>query len=115
MNIDVTYGEYFGVFSGGEDGLIPTEKFDGYIKRAKIFLKSICTDATDESYIEDIKNCLCALAEEIYSQQKQGGIKTENIDGYSVTYSMESPAERRLLRIALTYLGKSGLLYAGVE
>lgn len=115
MDIDVAYSEYFDVFSCGQKPMLEADEFEKFIKSAKLFLKSVISEKSDAANTDEVKCCLCALAEGIYLEQRKGGIKTENIDGYSVTYSNQSPALQRLLEIALMYLGNSGLLYAGVE
>ena len=115
LKIDVAYGEYFDKFSGGRKDALSKEDFDRYIKKAKLFLESLIQGSVDEENSDKIKDCLFALAEEFSLEDKTGFVRSENIDGYSVTYLEKDSIEQRLLKIACLYLGKSGLLYAGVE
>lgn len=115
LKIDASYGEYFEKFSVGGKDALSKEDFDKYIKDAKVFLESLVFETLAEEELEKTKDCLFALAEEIAKEQKCGSITSENIDGYSVSYAEKSSVEKRLLKIACRYLGKSGVIYAGVE
>ncbi len=115
LKIDVSYSEYFGKSSDGGKDILSKEDFDKYIKEAKLFLESLISASLDEKYLEKTKDCLFALTEELALEQKWGNVRSENIDGYSVSFAEKSSIERRLLKIACLYLGKSGLIYAGVE
>lgn len=115
IDVATTYNDYFGKMSFGQEAALTPENFERCIKGAKVFLESILTEDVPKSCEDKVKRCLYALAEQIFVEEKQGSIKSENIDGYSVTFKEQSPAGRQLLKIALTYLGKSGLLFAGVE
>lgn len=72
-----------------------------------------------------IKSCICEMCDTIYDMTlKDGGKvkKSENTDGYSVSYvteridgqDTEKALENKLYRIAKVYLGNTGLLYRGV-
>lgn len=115
IDVEILYSDYFGKMSVGQVAILSPDNFGKYIKTAKIFLESILTEDVPKTCEEDVRRCLYALAEEFFEEEKQGGIKSENIDGYSVTFKDQSPAGRRLLKTALLYFGKSGLLYAGVD
>ncbi len=115
IDVEIVYSDYFDKMSFGQMVALSPDNFEKYIKKAKIFLESILAEDASKSCGNDIKRCLYAIAEEIFKEEKQGSIKSENIDGYSVTFRDQSPAGRRILKTALLYLGKSGLLYAGVE
>ena len=52
------------------------------------------------------------MAEVFFRRQGALGIKSENTDGYSVTYSDIGLAEE-LYEIAELYLGETGLLFKG--
>ncbi|MBQ2931295.1 MAG: hypothetical protein IJE62_00410 [Clostridia bacterium] len=115
IDVETLYSDYFDKMSFGQVAILSPDNFEKYIKSAKIFLESILAEDAPKSCEDDIKCCLYVLAEEIFEEEKRGGVKSENIDGYSVTFKDQSPAGRRLLKTALIYLGKSGLLYAGVD
>ena len=71
-----------------------------------------------------IKSCLCEMCDVIYNLTANDGkiVKSENTDGYSVSYvteridgqDAEKVLENKLYRIAKVYLGNTGLLYRGV-
>ena len=85
-----------------------------------------------------IKSCICEMCDAIYDMTlKDNGkvkksdnstvndgkiVKSENTDGYSVSYvteridgqDAEKALENKLYRIAKVYLGNTGLLYRGV-
>lgn len=71
-----------------------------------------------------IKSCLCEMCDVIYNLTANDGkiVKSENTDGYSVTYvteridgqDAEKVLENKLYRIVKVYLGNTGLLYQGI-
>lgn len=79
----------------------------------------------DKEHQNLIKNCLCEMCDIIYDiAVKDGGKvkKSENTDGYSVSYVTErvdgqdsqKALEAKLYRITRIYLENTGLLYVGV-
>lgn len=112
---EVGYSYYFNEYCMGASPMIPSDEFERFIKSAKQFLDAISINQHDGIEDTALKECLCAVSEELYKESKRGGIKNENIDGYSVTYNENKSVRSRLMEIATLYLGKSGLLYAGVE
>ena len=115
LKIDLGYGEYFEKFSIGDEKLLSKEEFEKYIKDAKLFLESLISTSLRKEHLEKTKDCLFALTRELAFEQKLGNVRSENIDGYSVSFAEKAPLEQRLFKIVSLYLGKSGLLYAGVE
>ncbi|MCB5881021.1 hypothetical protein LIR45_01280 [Lachnospiraceae bacterium EP-SM-12S-S03] len=105
---------------------IPEELFVQMVKKAERYLNQFTFGGIQEvSYDTEIKNCICEMAEVIYIEEtkKSDGIKkSENIDGYSVTYVTEmldgedrkAVLQRQLYHIAERYLMHTGLLYLGV-
>lgn len=69
---------------------------------------------------DEVKDAICAMAE-IYvrERKKTPGVKSETIDGYSVTYgdSGNTAGSSRIVHLmyqeANTYLANTGLLYKG--
>lgn len=128
MYADYTY--YTNDFGGT---LIPEDMFDRSVKMAGRYIDmftygNITEDNTDT--IDGLKDCACDMAESVYSmlyastsegQSKEK--KSETIDGYSVTYvtdqkdgeSVRKVLERNLYAIVSLYLGRSGLMFAGVK
>ena len=113
------YNYYKTVFSGK---LIPGEAFCGCSRKAKTYMDKFTYGRTrDESRVNE--DCICDMAEEIYrAENREKEKKSESIDGYSVTYVVESSdgedprcvLEQKLHGIASLYLEASGLMYSGV-
>ena len=115
LKIDTGFGEYFEKFSHLGSAMLSKEEFDKYIKEAKLFLESMISGDVSEETLDRAKECLFALAEELCLEQKNGYVKSESVDGYSVSFAERCAVEKRLSKIVCLYLGKSGLIYAGVE
>ena len=120
----LTYEYYFAEYCGGSGAVIPEDSFDFAARRAAEALGAVigcgagdCT--ADEGAALDTAVCgtLCRMAEEIYRTDSRGGIKSENTDGYTVTYAdgNENAQSARLLRIAAEGLAAYGIMYSGVE
>lgn len=82
------------------------------------FGRSILEEDVDT--IEQIKNAVCAVAEEIYTAEQNNGadgIQSESVGSHSVTYAENSTQRltnhQRYANAASLYLGSTGLLYAG--
>ena len=61
------------------------------------------------------KCAVCEMAEILYSIDKMGGKKSENTDGYSVSFESSATLQRKLYGIANTYLAHTGLMDLEVE
>ena len=86
------------------------DEFERYAKMAVGYINSVIN--TDLEYKEeDISDCVCVLAERFYRSGDLGNIKSESVDGYSVTYSSDFGKE--LYEILKLYLPKE-LLYRGI-
>lgn len=96
---------------------IPTSEISRFLKRAYITLKAITFSRIDNVIEEDtVKQCICEVCEVLYKHEMRDGIKSENNDGYSVTYDeSEMSKDKEIKRIAELYLGPMGLMYAGVQ
>lgn len=115
LKIDVGYSYYFNDFCKGQSPVLSDEKFEVYKSRATRFLTGVCLEDVAKGFEEELRDAVCAIAEKLFEINRQGNIKSENIDGYSVTYAETEKAGTELLETANLYLGKSGMLYAGVE
>lgn len=129
MKIDVTYSYYTDEYKGRA---IAADDFPRYAGEAEMLVNT-CTYGRIHHYqlreddLQAVKQAVCAVAEIIYgdSQNKlrTGGksVKSENTDGYSVTY-VDLPAgmteEQALHQKCYTkirlYLQDTTLLYPGV-
>lgn len=111
----VNFGYYYGSYCMGQKPLLEAEQFEKYKTFAERYLASICTAEVPSGCEDAVKDCICTIAERIFTEQKRAGIKSENIDGYSVAFADQPCLRKQLFDIALVYLGKDGLIYAGVE
>lgn len=116
---DYTY--YSDSFSGT---LIPSSEFVTYASKAERLVRFVTnhriTEVTDE-----VKNAVCAAAEAAYEIRSSvanvpQGVKSENTDGYSVTYKeydadeLKYKEQNAMLAAIRQELSGTGLLYQGV-
>ncbi len=112
---EISFEYYFNEYCGGCSGVLDNAAFDKYIFPAMREIKSHCNGAADADLnCTEVLQCACEVAEQLYLADKVGLVKSENIDGYSVTYSTEGSVAS-LNRVILKHLAETGLLYAGVE
>ncbi len=93
---------------------IPKEEAQVYVDRAFLYLKNITLGRVEaEKDTEDVITAISAVAEVFYTFSLQGNAKSENNDGYSVTYK-DSSVSKEAYRVATTLLPPH-LLYRGME
>lgn len=126
MVIEVSYGFYQESYGGN---LVPEKSWERVLRKAEGYLNRVMHQPSRQSQLDLVKLALCEAAELIYQDEKQraehGGrqVKSENTDGYSVTYAAEGestggtrdPLAGRIYSCIRRYLGHTGLLYAGVN
>ena len=124
--IDTTY-EFYQTSYGG--CLIPEKDWKRSVRKAESYLDSILHQVPAENQVELVQLALCESAELVWQDEQQrsehGGrrVKSENTDGYSVTYAADGGASdgdgdflaQRIYACLRRYLGHTGLLYAGVD
>lgn len=118
--------EYYTELYGGE--MIPKDTFPRMIAKARQYIDNFTFGRITEGDMEmfpSISACACEMAEMIYKAQSNSvpgrEVKSENTDGYSVTYvtervdgeTEESAMRRKLYALAEVYLMNTGLLYLG--
>lgn len=102
-------------FNYGTAAKIPEEHFMLWEKRAEAELLRLTSGKLSNAEITDnIKLCICDIAEAMYEAESRKGITSENNDGYSVTYDKDAAADGEILDIAKRYLAGTDLLYRGV-
>ena len=121
--IDLEYYQNF--FS---DMSVPYDSFDRIAREASLFVREITFNRIDEENItEEVKDAVCAVCEVIYKEEKElentngREIKSENTDGYSVTYvteqqdgvSRQDILWNKKYQAARSYLLHTGLLNRG--
>ncbi|MGN0491258.1 MAG: hypothetical protein ACI4GX_00280 [Ruminococcus sp.] len=104
--------------------LIPSSEFCTYAAKAERLVRFVTqhriTEVTDE-----VKNAVCAAAEASYEIRSSianvpQGVKSENTDGYSVTYKdydadeLKYKEQNAMLAAIRQELSGTGLLYQGV-
>ncbi len=111
----LSYEFYYNTYSCGEMAKIPQNEFSFYARLADEEISSECTCDIPEAHEDALKLCMCEVAEALYLAEKHGNVKSENIDGYSVTYGERPALKREVQRIILKHLASTGALYKGVE
>lgn len=115
INQNIEYSFYHNVYNNGLKGLIPAESFGLCVTKAWREVNAMLTSEYTEEHSDLVKKCVCEVAEEIYENAKKQGIKSENIDGYSVTYADGINPKKLIKNIIISRLGDTGLLYGGVD
>lgn len=119
------YADYSYYTDSWAGSLIPAQEFNSYARKAERLINYIVSGGVKE-VTEPVKNAVCAAAEAAYELRQSvanipQGIKSENTDGYSVTYKDYNPdeltdRERRAMFNAIRQeLYNTGLLYQGVR
>lgn len=102
-------------------GKLSADVFNTQVLEASFFLRYITMGKSDKVQPEELQYAACAIAD-MYAEEKQkvkdGIIKSENNDGYSVTYiseiqegeSVEECLARKASQIARKYLLYTGLM-----
>ncbi|MBQ9757162.1 MAG: hypothetical protein IJW15_01935 [Clostridia bacterium] len=112
----ISFEFYYNTYNCQSEGVLNAENFDRYINRAKRVLDSfICCDSLKSEESLAVMLCVCEIAEALYREENISAIKSENIDGYSVTFEREGCGKKKIRDIVLGRLGKTGILYSGVE
>ena len=121
-----TYQQYVEVYGGK---VITEEQFHNVILKASRYIDYFTfgriTSYNAEEYPE-LMSCSCEIAETVFNLAGSNGIprhkKSENIDGYSVSYvtevvdgtAMDVVLRKKAYEIAKLHLMNTGLLYCGV-
>lgn len=111
----LTYDFYCNEYNANTEGIIPLDFFNKYCKKAWRMLETLLTSQYTEEHLDAIGKTVCEIAEELYVFEGRKGIKSESVDGYSVTYADEFNIRKNIVRIAIRCLGDTGLLYLGVD
>lgn len=104
MTVDFEF--YRRMYSGVR---IPADEFLKYSIKSENLLKSMTKKEAWENVCFDMKMCICNIAEILFDKEKIGMTKSENNDGYSVTYSQKA----EICATAHMWLANSGLLWRG--
>lgn len=120
----MTYADYEYYKNSFSGTLIPEEEFSPLANKVSRYLDYV-TMYRISKVTDRVKNAVCAGVEALYEFQQTyknipKGIKSENTDGYSVTYSEFDMDKLKRQENAVMYnafvqeLSGTGLLYQGV-
>lgn len=122
-----TYEYYVEEYGGTA---IPEEAFNKAIRKASRYIDQFTFGRITEENMDAfpaLPDCACDMADAIYKSSDKNDSerekKSENTDGYSVTYVTENvdgkPVEemlrKKLYAIAGVYLMNTGILYCGID
>lgn len=102
-------------------GVMPEGDFKRLSRQASAYLDQVTLGRLDAIVSEGnaVKDACCAVADAYYLNEHGGGIASETNDGISVDYvagvSNTKTDGQRLYEAAALYLGRTGLLYRGVD
>lgn len=97
-------------------GLLDSSSFENFAVQASLKIKNLTSNRAT-SDIEEVKQCMCKLADAIYENSKiKTNISSEKVDNYSRNYVIknETDKSKEYYLIVEEYLGRLGLLYGGV-
>ena len=111
MYADYTY--YLNTYKG----TMSAEDFNRLGVHASAVIDDITNGrASTQAETEAVKNAMCAVADELLTQEQGGEIVSESNDGISRSYASGTSRSRqqRLYGAARVYLANTGLLFVGV-
>ena len=122
MKVYANYEFYSDDYSGVK---IEPDDFSAAALHATQYIKYITLGRSDSYDGDELKYATCEIAEvyaELFALRSGNEIKSENTDGYSVSYvtqgkdgeSREDLFRRRAYAIANKWLSLTGLLYRGI-
>lgn len=101
------YEYYISDFGGS---MLSRADFNRLSARASALASAYTFARAESSGLDCVKDAVCAVCEVIYKDEQRGGVKSENNDGYSVTYDEGENVEDRIYKTLLVYLQSSGLM-----
>jgi hypothetical protein len=122
-----TYNDYTKSYGGSA---IPEANFQRLAVKASAYIDMFTFKRINEGNVSafpSVSLCACEMAETIFFATGETGTKkekkSENTDGYTVSYvvegadgrTAEETLRRKLYEIAKLYLINTGLLYCGVD
>lgn len=109
-----SYSDYIGGYGGSRLG---EEEFDGYARRAGGYLEVLtygrCADAADQPTVQAVTMACCAVAEELYRQEREPPLTAQTVGQWSRSYAAPRSSERCIADAARIYLRGTGLLWRG--
>ncbi|MBQ7975402.1 MAG: hypothetical protein IJ300_06920 [Clostridia bacterium] len=85
--------------------MLDSGSFNQLSLRASALVNAYTFGRAAESSLDDVKAAVCAVAEVIHRHEQNSNIKSENNDGYSVTYcEPENKLDDDIYNTVMTYL-----------
>lgn len=103
---------YHSTYCNGREPLLTDNEFLHYEQKAAAVLNRLTFGRICKAD-DNIRFCVCAVAEQLQTDTAHEGISSENNDGYSVSYTDNSRTGAKLSDIVKTYLSNTDLLYRG--
>lgn len=124
MTVYADYNYYTTEYLAGKSAAVTAADFPYYAKQASAIIDQYTFgNIKADNVPEEVKNCCCELAEQMYTADtseaaKKAGISSESVQGWSQSYE-SSEAQKTALRntqrdCIYKWLGNTGLLYSGV-
>lgn len=89
---------------------IPENRFKGAALKATAYMKQVLGDKDIAGHEEAVKMAMCEVAEVSYLKDVGAGKRSENNDGYSVSYETTRQLKRERYSALVLWLGNTGLL-----
>lgn len=123
MKLKVDYKYYRNEYFGSK---IPEDKFEEISAQAQRFVDYVTSGEIGDNVTDRVRNAVCSAAEALLDCKEKyvchaPGVKSENTDGYSVTYqnydvsAVLKEQDKAMYRAVQRELSGTGLLYRGVR
>lgn len=100
--------EYYITGYGGT--ILERSEFNALAARASAQVIAYTFGRAAESELDEVKDAVCAVCDILHKEESGGNIKSENNDGYSVTYGeKEKTLDEEIRSAVLTCLQHTGL------
>lgn len=124
MAVYADYAYYTAEYLAGKSETVTAEDFPYYAKQASAVINQYTFgNIKVDNVPEEVKNCCCEIAEQMYTADtseaaKKAGISSESVQGWSQSYE-SSEGRKNALRSSqreciYKWLINTGLLYSGV-
>lgn len=109
-----SYRDYLDGYGGNRLG---EQEFESYARQAGGYLEVLtygrCAHAADEQTVQAVAMACCAVAEELYRQEREPPLTAQTVGQWSRSYAAPRCSERCIADAARIYLRGTGLLWRG--
>lgn len=110
------YADYY-YYKNQYGGALCEKDYNKYASSASSYIDYVTVGRARMNVDEDVKNACCAVADAYALNEKGGGIASETVGNWSVSYvsgvSNAKTDDRRLYDAAKMYLVYTGLMFRG--